>query len=118
MQSTAEAKRKAKLWDAVAPKFHLLSFQLGHRMMSISAHLPRHNPKRILALKLAAQCANAAAIREFKAQQRDVILNAELEIQLIPDMTKYQWGRGAQMGQLVRKPRKSQIFLSSNLFQI
>ena len=98
---------KAKLWAAAALKFNLRSFQLGHRMMSISAHLPRHNPKRVLALKLAAHCGNAAASREFKAQQRDVILNAEMEIQHIPDMEKYQWGRGAQMGQLVRKPSKS-----------
>ncbi len=118
MQSSAEAKRKAKLWAAVAPKFHLLSFQLGHRMMSISANYPRHNPKRILAVKLASQCANAAAIREFKAQKRDVILNAELEIQLLPDLTRYQWGRGAQLGQLVRKSSKSQSSHHQTSFQV
>ena len=118
MQSGADAKRKAKLWADVAPKFHLLSFQLGERMMSVSAGLPRHNPKRIIAVKLASQCANTAAIREFKAQKRDIILNAELEISLLPDLTRYQWGRGAQMGRLVRKTSKFQSSHRQTSFQV
>ena len=102
------------MWVAGALKFNLCSFQLGFRMMSISSHLPRHNPKRVLALKLATHCGNAAATKEYRAQQRDVILNAEMELQQIPDMEKYQWGRGAQMGQLVKKPGKHQVFSLTN----
>ena len=111
MQSGADAKRKAKLWAEAAPKFHLLSDQLGERMLSISNGLPRHNPKRVMAVKLASQCANTAAMREFRAQKRDIILNAELEISLLPDLTRFQWGRGANMGRLVRKTSKFHFFL-------
>ena len=74
MQTGADAKRKAKLWADMAPKFHLLSDQLGERMLLISAGLPRHNPKRVMAVKLASQCANLAAMREFRAQKNDIIL--------------------------------------------
>ena len=116
MQSGADAKRKAKLWADMAPKFHLLSDQLGERMLSISAGLPRHNPKRVMAVKLASQCANTAAMREFRAQKRDIILNAELEISLLPDLTRFQWGRGANMGRLVRKTSKFHLLLSICIF--
>ena len=84
--------------------FNLRSFQLGTRMMSISARYPRHHPKRVLALRLATHCGHAAATREYRAQKRDEIANAELELEQIPDMDKYQWGRGTQMGQLVKRP--------------
>ena len=101
----------AKLWASGALKFNLRSFQLGSRMMSISSRYPRHNPKRVLALRLATHCGNAAATREYCAQKRDEILNAELELQQIPNMDEYQWGRGAQMGQLVKRSGKHHIFL-------
>ena len=111
MQSGTAARRKAQLWADMAPKYHLLSTQLGERMLSISNGLPRHNPKRVMAVKLASQCANSAAMREFRAQKRDIILNAQLEMDLLPDLTKFQWGRGVNMGRLVRKTSKFHFFL-------
>ena len=98
--------------------FNLRSFQLGTRMMSISARYPRHNPKRVLALRLATHCGHAAATREYRAQKRDEILNAELELNQIPDMDKYQWGRGTQMGQLVKRPGRHLIFFNEFLSKL
>ena len=106
LQNGSAARKKAQLWADMAPMFHLLSTQLGQRVLSISHGLPRHNPKRVMAVNLASKCANPAAMREFKLQKRDIILNAQLEIDLLPDLTKLQWGRGANMGRLVKKTSK------------
>ena len=95
----------------MAPKYHLLSTQLGERMLSISHGLPRHHPKRVMAVKSASQCANQAAMREFRAQKRDIILNAQLEMDLLPDLTRVQWGRGVNMGRLVKKTSKFLLLL-------
>ena len=106
MQSGTAARRKAQLWADMAPKYHLLSTQLGERMLSISHGLPRHNPKRVMAVSLASKCANQVAMREFKAQKRDIILNAQLEMDLLPDLTRVKWGRGVNMGRFVKKTSK------------
>ena len=106
MQSGAAARRKAQLWADMAPMFHLLSTQLGERMLSISSGFPRHNPKRVIAVNLASKCANLAAMKEFRAQKRDIILNAQLEMDLLPDLSKVQWGRGVNMGRFVKKTSK------------
>ena len=97
---------KAKLWVQGTLRYNLRSFQLGFRMMSISAGLARHNPKRLLALRLASHCGNAAATREFKAHQQDVIINAQLELHQLPDMEKLEWGKGRDMGRLISKAGK------------
>ena len=97
---------KAKLWVSGTLKYDLRSFQLGYRMMSISSYLARHNPKRVLALRLASHCGNAAATKEFRAQQQDVILNAQLELQQLPNMEEMEWGKGREMGKLISKAGK------------
>ena len=94
------------MWVSGALKYDLRSFQLEFRMMSISSHLARHNPKRVLALKLATHCGNATATKEYRAQQQYVILNAEMELQQIPNMEELQWGKGSEMGKLIKKPGK------------
>ena len=115
---------KAKLWVQGTLRYNLRSFQLGFRMMSISSGLARqvlmlplknsiinvnlfrHNPKRLLALRLASHCGNAAATREFRAHQQDVIINAQLELHQLPDMEKCKWGKGRDMGKLISKAGK------------
>ena len=106
MRPGAAARKKAQLWADMAPKYHLLSTQLGERMLSVAHGLPRHHPKRVMAVRLASKCANPVAMREFKLQRRDVIMNAQLEIDLLPDLTKVQWGRGQNMGRFVTKTSK------------
>ena len=97
---------KAKLWVQGTLRYNLRSFQLGYRMMSISSGLARHNPKRLLALRLASHCGNAAATREFKAHQQDVIINAQLELHQLPNMEVLEWGKGRDMGKLISKAGK------------
>ena len=104
-QGTA-ARKKAQLWADMAPLYNLLSTQLAERMLSVSHGLPRHHPKRVMAVRLASKCANPVAVREFKLQKRDIIMNAQLEIDLLPDLTKVQWGRGQNMGRFVKKSSK------------
>ena len=104
-QGTA-ARKKAQLWADMAPLYNLLSTQLAERMLSVSHGLPRHHPKRVMAVRLASKCANPVAVREFKLQKRDIILNAQLEIDQLPDLTKVQWGRGQNMGRFVKKSSK------------
>ena len=59
-----------------------------------------------MAVSLASKCANQVAMREFRAQKRDIILNAQLEMDLLPDLTRVQWGRGVNMGRFVKKTSK------------
>ena len=111
----------ARNWVQGVLKFNLRSFQLGFRVMSISHKYPRqvskflcwnliinvklsrHHPKRQLALRLASHCGNQQATREFKALQQDKIMDAQVELKLLPDMTVCEWGKGKDLGKLVSK---------------
>ena len=115
---------RAKQWVQGTLRYNLRSFQLGFRIMSISSSfarqvfkfprknsiinvkLLRHHPKRQLALRLASHCGNAAATREFRALQQDVIINAQLELHQLPDMERCEWGKGRDLGKLVSKAGK------------
>ena len=105
-KNTRNSQMKAKLWVQGTLRYNLRSFQLGYRMMSISAGLDRHNPKRLLALRLASHCGNSAATREFRAHQQDVILNAQLELHQLPNMEVMEWGKGHNLGRLIKKAGK------------
>ena len=112
----------ARNWVQAVLKFHLRSFQLGFRIMSISHKYPRqvskllywnliinvklfrHHPKRQLALRLASHCGNQQATKEFRALQNDKILDAQVELKLLPDMTVCEWGKGKDLGKLVSRP--------------
>ena len=49
---------------------------------------------------------------------RDVIMNAQLEIDLLPDLSKVMWGRGQNMGRFVKKASKFPLTSLETFFNV
>ena len=65
-QSTPEAKKQANEYAAALVASNLRSDQVGYGVLRITDRYSRTSPKRALAVKLAAQCGNYSASKEYR----------------------------------------------------
>ena len=110
-QSTPEAKKQANEYAAALIASNLRSDQVGYGVLRITDRYSRSSPKRALAVKLAAQCGNHAASKEYRKSLFEKIKQLKTELASIPDRRFVVWGSGREMGTFVPRPSTYKLFI-------
>ena len=103
-QSSPEARKQANDYAAAIVSSDLRSDQVGYNALRITDRYTKSSPKRAIAVKLAAQCGNYSASKEYKKSLFEKIKQLRNDIAEIPDRRFVVWGSGRDMGTFVPRP--------------
>ena len=103
-QNSSEARKQANDYAAAIITSNLRSDQIGYNVLKLTDRFAKSNPKRALAIKLAAQCGNYNAGKEYRRSLEEKIKQLRIDIAEIPDRRRVVWGSGAAMGTFVPRP--------------
>lgn len=103
-QSSPEARKQANDYAAAIVSSDLRSDQVGFNALRITDRYAKTSPKRAIAVKLAAQCGNYTASKEYKRSLFEKIRQLKNEVAEIPDRRFVVWGSGRAMGTFVPRP--------------